>query len=401
MVANAWYSTPTLARPGTATDGRTEIGILSPNYGLEHLSYLMDLPDYRHVLIRRLPLHRLERRGRTFIDKTPIVLRAPVPLIHTFNQLPVNGPPFVISFKFKVPFYLGPDRPWQNAIGRRILASPRCRGILALSETASTLVRNRFEAEGETEIAAKIHTFRGAVVPSRQSPAQMAARDDASRDSGPLRLIFVGADGLRKGIVPLLDAVEQLRQSGAEIELTVVSSMLERSYAVVSAAQDAPGVRRRLEETPWITYHRALPYEAVRAAMAEHDLLALPTLDETLGWVVIEAAMEGLGTVASNAFALPELVEDGVGGRVIDLPLNENLKWEGLFSEDRPAALAEAYDRLREGLVAALGEAVNNRARVREWGRNAHARLAALYDPRNAARELAGHYARALGRPGG
>lgn len=393
MVANTWYKPPALSRPGQARDGRTEVGVIAPNYGLEHLSYIMDLPEYRHVLLRRLPLQRLERNG-TFWDKTPVLLNPPVSLIHTFNHLPMNGPPFIISFEMELPFYLGRHRDWQHRLGHGLLASPRCRAILSLSDTAGDLARAKFEAAGRPEIAAKIQTFRGAVLPSRQT----GGRDDADGE-GPLRLIFVGADGLRKGIVPLLDAITELRRGGAEIELTVISSMLDRSYAVASAEPAAAALRQTMTETPWISYHRSLPYDAVRAAMASHDLLVFPTLDETLGWVVIEAAMEGVATISSNTFALPELVVDGVTGRMIDLPLNAGKRWVGLFEKDRPAALAEAYARLRAGLIAALRDALNDRALVRRWGDGARDRLAGLYDPGNAAPILSRHYARALEGP--
>jgi glycosyltransferase involved in cell wall biosynthesis len=393
--ANTWYRPPSLTGPGKVRDGRTEIGVIAPSYGMEHLSYLMDLPAYRHVVLRRLPLQRLERNG-TFWDKTPVLFHAPVPLVHTFNHLPMNGPPFVVSFELELPFYLMRHRGWQHRIGHRILASPRCRAILSLSDTAGDLARRKFAAAGLPEIAAKIQTFRGAVLPSWQ-----AGKPPETGKDGPLRLLFVGADGLRKGIVPLLDAVTDLRRSGAEIELTVVSAMLDHTYAVVAAEPTAAALCRRMAEAPWITHHRALPYDKVRAAMAAHDLLVFPTLDETLGWVVIEAAMEGVATIASNVFALPELVEDGVTGRVIDLPLNEGRRWTGIFAADRPAALTDAYARLRAGLTEALRAVLNDRALLRRWGDGARARLAGLYDPATAAAVLAGHYDRAIRGPGG
>ncbi len=175
--------------------------MVAPNYGLEHLTYLMQMPYYRHVLLRRLPLHRFERTG-TFWDKTPIFLRAPVPLVHTFNHLPMNGPPFILSFESELPFYLGPHRDWQHRLGYRLLAGSRCRALLSLSDTAGALARQKFTDMGLPEIAAKIQTFRGAVLPSRQQ-----GQRSYGAEATPLRLIFVGADGLRKGIAPVLQAI--------------------------------------------------------------------------------------------------------------------------------------------------------------------------------------------------
>ncbi len=395
MVANTWYTAPDLSRHATGPDGRpdtrTQIGVVAPNYGLEHVTYLLQMPDYRHVRVRRVPLHRFERGG-TFWDKTPIVLGARTPLVHTFNMAPLTGPPFVMTFEMEIPYYLGRHRPWQHRIGHRILASDRCRGLLSFSDTAADLARAKFDALGQPGISAKIETFRGGVLPSEQDGPRDYAEGDA-----PLRLLFVGADGIRKGLVPLLDAVEALQGQGAPVTLTVVSSLVERSYVAGDHEPAVSEIRARLDR-PWVAYHPSLPYREVRKAMGAHDLLMLPTLDETLGWVVIEAAMERMATITTNSFALPELVEDGATGRILPLPLNEGKRWAGLFTADRKQVFEDAMTGLQSGMEQALNEVLGNRGLLRMWGEGAHAKLAPLYHPDVAAAQLTRIYDRALGR---
>lgn len=394
MVANTWYTPPNLSRNATGPDGapdpRTQIGVVAPNYGLEHVTYLLEMERYRHVEVRRLPLHRLERGGSTFWDKTPVVLRAGVPLVHTFNMAPMSGPPFVMTFEMELPYYLGRHRAWQHKIGHAILASDRCRGLLSFSDTAADLARAKFEALGRSDIASKISTFRGGV----RASATPGPRTDLD-GTGPLRLLFVGADAIRKSLLPLLEAVEDLRNAGAEVELTVVSSLVPRSYVAGDHEPPVSDIRARLER-PWITYHPSLPYPEVRQAMRHHDLLMLPSLDETLGWVVIEAAMEGIGSVTTNAFALPELVEDGKTGRVLNLPLNAGKRWAGLFQPNRRVPFMDAMDQLHEDLRSVLEDVLNARHLVADWGQAAHDKLTPLYHPDVASKDLSDIYDRAL-----
>ncbi|MEM6412622.1 MAG: glycosyltransferase family 4 protein [Pseudomonadota bacterium] len=395
MSGNEWYQAPSLQPPGRSSDDLKEVGVIAPNYGLEHVSYLLKPPGYRHVLLRRIPFHRLERRG-TFWDKTPVLLRAPVPLVHTFNHVPMNGPPFVVSFESELPFYLGPQRAWQHRIGHALLASERCRAILSFSDWAADLARKKFHDAGLPEISGKIAIFRGAVVPSQTPDRRIFDPPATWSEKTPLRLIFVGGDGLRKGIAPLLDAVAILRAKGANIELTVVSAMVPRSYAVAEGGVSAESLCQKMTEAPWVTHHRFLSYADVREAMSRHHMLVLPTLDETLGWVVIEAAMEGLSCVASTSYALPELVDDGRTGRLIPLPVTGTRRWTGLWAQDRLAALQEAYDILRNGLVDSLSELLNAPSLIAQRGLAAKLKLEQLYHPDAASRQLSAIYDRAL-----
>lgn len=399
MVANAWYTPPTLSRRATGADGQPDtrrmVGVVAPNYGLEHVSYLMTLPEYRHVRVHRLPLHRLERRG-TFWSMTPVVVGARVPLVHTFNMLPATGPPFVMTFEMEIPYYLGAPRDWQHRLAHRIMASDRCRGLLSFSETAATLARTKFTDLGLPGIAGKIEVFRGGVLPSETD-----APPDYSGAGAPLRLLFVGADGIRKGLIPLLDAVEALQGRGADIALTVVSSLVPKSYVGGDAEPSVDAMRARLDR-PWVTHHPSLPYRAVRQLMGQHDLLMLPTMDETLGWVVIEAAMERIGSVTTNAFALPELVEDGNTGRIIEMPLGPGKRWAGFGMPDRREMFHDTVALLQRGVEAALQDVLDDRSLLARWGAAAHAKLSPLYHPQQAGEKLTTIYDRALqsDRPG-
>ncbi len=92
------------------------VGVISPSYGMEKMSYGLQPAGYQFFKLLRLPVHRLEKRG-TFLKQTPIVLDHPVELVHTFNEIPLGRRPYVISYEIELPRYLGKPPSWQLKFG--------------------------------------------------------------------------------------------------------------------------------------------------------------------------------------------------------------------------------------------------------------------------------------------
>ena len=57
--------------------------------------------------------------------------------------------------------------------------------------------------------------------------------------------------------------------------------------------------------------------EAVVGLMDYHDLLVMPSRMEGFGIVFLEALARGLPCIGRDAFAMPEIIEDGVTGALI------------------------------------------------------------------------------------
>ena len=366
------------------------IGIVGPDYGLERVSYALPVEGYRFDFFHRLPLHCLERSG-TFFDNTPIVLGCP-PLLHTFNMLPINARRFVVSVECEIPRYLEQPPHWQMNIGRRLLTSKRCVQILALSEAAHRHINRSLLEQGIPETLSKLSIFRGGVQLS-QEPSRIE-----KPSHGPIRLIFVGDDAFRKGLVPLVRAIEELRRGGIELMLTVISAVHPLTYALGQFTPSREEWVEKLNSLPWIRYHQHLPNKEVRQMMSEHDLLVLPTLDESLGWVFIEAGMEGLGSIGTDIFAIPELIENGTTGQAISIDVNSDRRWVGLFikGDEKRIAIDQAENRIKKGLLECLHRISLNRELIRLWGQRAKEKMLRMYHPMNAAEQLKNIYDRAL-----
>ena len=352
----------------------------------------MSPAGYRFVSLRRWPFHILNRE-HSFLLNTAVLTNPSVDLVHAMNILPINGDRFVTSFELEMPRYLERDRGWEHRLGWRLMRSDRCRRLMSLSEIGAKLLRQKCQEMDMPEVAQKVTVFRGGVSPS------VAAEPRKYSEQGPLKLLFVGAQAFRKGIVSVVDALTHLRADGAEVELTVISSLQPDGYVTGDALPNPDEFRQTLAALPWVTHHLAISNQQVRQMMRQHDLLLLPSFDETLGWVVIEAGMEGLGVITTDIFAFSELVEAGKTGQMVSLPKQTQNRWRGLSTETTSASSQlwiEDSDRLTQQLILALRECVENRALSRIWGQAAYQKMMALYHPKMAAERLAQIYTEAL-----
>jgi colanic acid/amylovoran biosynthesis glycosyltransferase len=144
------------------------------------------------------------------------------------------------------------------------------------------------------------------------APKAFGSRHDGTDPDNPVRLLAVGRFQPKKGYATLFEAVRQVR---AEIHLTVVGyGPLE---AVLRAHVEALGLAHH------VTWAGPLAQPAVRALYRASDLLLVasevaPDGDrDGLPNVVVEALSQGLPVVATRAAAIPELVVDGVHGRLV------------------------------------------------------------------------------------
>lgn len=147
---------------------------------------------------------------------------------------------------------------------------------------------------------------RVSVVPSGADPSRFR---DGLPDPLPSvarpRVVFVGRLGRQKGVETLIDAVPHLH---SHAQVVIVGDGPLRS--------DLEARARRLGVAHRIRFTGFVPHAEVPAHLGNADLLVLPSVYEELGSILVEALHAGLPVVASGVGGIPDIVRDGVTGRL-------------------------------------------------------------------------------------
>jgi glycosyltransferase involved in cell wall biosynthesis len=163
---------------------------------------------------------------------------------------------------------------------------------------------------------------------------------------------YVGRIERRKGVLDLVNAAHRLRKAGARVVL-IGDDPYASDPEYLGQVRSSPGI----EQYGWV--------DGAAGLMPALDVLVLPSHQEPFGTVLAEAMNAGTPVVATRVGGLPEVVEDGVTGRLV--------------APHDPDALAEAVlDVLAH--KDAMGAA--GRERARRWHVDAYAeRVRALIAP--------------------
>jgi glycosyltransferase involved in cell wall biosynthesis len=168
----------------------------------------------------------------------------------------------------------------------------------------------------ETLVAGGIEMGKVRVMQFGAPAAGFQRKKEAGNRGGPLRLLFVGRIGQRKGIGDLLQAMRRLDRP--DIQLSLMGPMV------------GPKECYRPYEK-WFTWIPPRGHEAVLDAMTQHDVLVLPTLFEGQALVVLEAMACGLPVITTTASGAGHLVREGVEGWIVPTRspevLAERLAW--------------------------------------------------------------------------
>ncbi|HEY2881365.1 MAG TPA: glycosyltransferase family 4 protein, partial [Pirellulales bacterium] len=147
-----------------------------------------------------------------------------------------------------------------------------------------------------------------------QNPTCQQANDGASQ-ACPLRILFVGILRESKGVGILLEACGQLAAGGMPLELEIAGEFQSPEYE--------NELRGRIVELGLQERVRLLGLvqnDAKWAAFARADVLCLPTHyeSETFPGVLLEAMSFGLPVVATRWRGIPEIVDDGATGFLVE-----------------------------------------------------------------------------------
>ncbi|MGQ0732804.1 MAG: glycosyltransferase [Acidobacteriota bacterium] len=179
----------------------------------------------------------------------------------------------------------------------------RCAGVITMSEAS----RNRLIALGLAPERTHCIPY-GVDVPERfvQRPPRAS-----------LRLLAVGRMVAKKGPILMLDAVRQVQRSGVRIRFDLVGTGPLDAGARQFVATHA------LEQI--VTLHGACDHTRVKELMTGADIFVQHSVtdpetgdEEGLPVAILEAMSSGLPVVATRHAGIPEAVDDGMTGFLVD-----------------------------------------------------------------------------------
>ncbi len=227
----------------------------------------------------------------------------------------------------------------------------------ALIQRAAHLIHNTRATMHATEqvYAVQPETGRFSIVPYGIVPApDDAVRPfDLSRQDDALTVLFVGRLEKRKGILDLFEAIPRVLRQLPTVQFVIAgadNSQHDGFQARHGSNYATYFTRRNSALAAHVQFLGAVSEENLQALYQACDLFVAPSLYESFGLIYLEAMNYAKPVIGCNAGGIPEVVEHGVTGLLVE---------------------PEAPDHLAEALVSLL----QSRKRLREMGLAGRQRL--------------------------
>jgi glycosyltransferase involved in cell wall biosynthesis len=161
-------------------------------------------------------------------------------------------------------------------------------------------------------------------------------------------ILYTGVLIPRKGVHHLINAFAYVAKDFTQARLVIIGHEENKTYAAALRKQAGLlGVDKQIQ------FVGEMPQGDLAAWMSSAYVFVLPSISEGLGRVVIEAMATGVPVIGSHVGGIPEMIEDGVTGFLLEpcgeAALAERLRWllghpdEAYEMGRRARALAERF----------------------------------------------------------
>ena len=195
-------------------------------------------------------------------------------------------------------FYPGLPQPLQAAVRRMFAVSAQ---VVVLGD-----VWREFLVETVGVDRAKICIIHNAV-PSPEGET-IIQRQDAHAAQNPVRLLFLGRLGTRKGVADLLYALASPLVRGLPWQAELAG---DGDISTFRQLAETLGIADRISFPGWVGR------EDVSRKLMAADIFVLPSYNENLPIAVLEALAHGVPVVTTPVGAIPEAVTDGQEGYLV------------------------------------------------------------------------------------
>lgn len=250
----------------------------------------------------------------------------------------------------------------------RFLTNKNCKAITCMSEAANRSLM-RLLQDTYTEIAEKAHVIYPAqelAVRKKFPPDSVVSMIDEKDQR--LKLLFVGNQAALKGLEETLEALKKLNDSHGDnaAVLYVISADADEivnDYNLPNVELLAPKFSK-----PQMFGNFYLPA----------DIFVLPTKQDTFGMAFLDALSAGTPVIATDQFAIPEIVTHGKDGYLvhIDDPMLERSVVP--TKEDTESVTQRQLDEsLAAGVYKALTDVLDGRIELSKYATQAKKKFSA------------------------
>ncbi len=250
----------------------------------------------------------------------PIIEKAHIPYIITLHDYWHLCPNSQLLTNFDETICKGPEK-WLNCAHCALARSGYSKanifapGLIPLFAYRHAKLRNVLQGAKKliapTQFTKTIHTQMGInedkiqVVPHGiRLPAAMPPH----AKQADFHIGYIGGLAWQKGVHVLVEAVNQLPQTGIQLSIIGDTAVFPEYVAHLQTIATHPGIQLQ----------GRLPPEQLWQALAKIDVLVVPSLwYETAALVIQEAFAAGVPVIASRIGALQERLEDGRNGRFV------------------------------------------------------------------------------------
>jgi glycosyltransferase involved in cell wall biosynthesis len=256
---------------------------------------------YKHNLIVRRVIGLVNRFVFSSTEKSD-----DVDVLHFINMSSSNpnsiNKPYIVDVE-RATSLTGFSKGKENvAAALNFLEHENCKAIVCMSEASK---KTLIELAGDKwdRISQKVEVIYPTIpVPDSKKPDHSIIKKNSK-----LKLLFVGNQSGRKGLPDLVESIRILNGKYlSQVELYVVSS----DAKPLLDQYDLPNVHLF---PPQYTKDQML-----KSFFLPSDLFVFPTRGDTYGLVVVDSLAAGTPVMATNQFAIKELVEHNKDGLLLD-----------------------------------------------------------------------------------
>ncbi len=362
----------------------------SPRESIHHIDTRIFIP-FNKVY------HKLE--GITFLNPFPL---KPCNIVHAFNRIPIGVENFIIGFESHLPRAFGWEATTYFRTLSSVLASRRCKKIVAISNYAADIFRATHSQSSYYESLAEklIVRYPNMRLPNAGDPL-------AGMTTEPLVITFVGSHFGRKGGCVCVRMADLARSRGFPLVVHIVSK-IEVGGPIWT---DPPDIKHfepylSLLKLPNVHYYPGLPNHEVLTLLRRSHFSVLTTFSDTFGYSAIESMANYAPVIATRQGALPEFIRDGDNGILIHLPTNHLGEWSHQIYGPRNGERYRAnyfaeIERMAEETLARLEEIAERPDKLYAMRENARQEAVSKFDHKSASQFWDRLYLEAAGAAGG